>query len=74
MYTSIMSEVVTFRCSPELKEFLEEEAERRMTTKSAAAQMIVAEYARDVSTDPDTPNSPVTPPEVEDDDGSGDSE
>jgi hypothetical protein len=67
-----MSEVVTFRCSPELKEFLEEEAERRMTTKSAAAQMIVAEYARDISNDPGTANSPVTPPEVEDADGSGD--
>jgi hypothetical protein len=72
MYTVGMSEVVTFRCSPELEEFLEEEAERRMTTKSAAAQMIVAEYARDTSNDPDTANSPVTPPEVEDADGSGD--
>ena len=72
MYTVGMSEVVTFRCSPELKEFLEEEAERRMTTKSAAAQMIVAEYARDISNDPSTANSPVTPPEVEDADGSGD--
>jgi len=64
MYTTPMSEVVTFRCSPELKQFLEEEAERRMTTKSAAAQMIVAEYARDVSQDGGTSNTPVNPPET----------
>lgn len=65
MYTTPMSEVVTFRCSPELKEFLEEEADRRMTTKSAAAQMIVAEYARDVSQDGGTSNTPVNPPETD---------
>ena len=65
MYTVPMSEVVTFRCSPELKEFLEEEADRRMTTKSAAAQMIVAEYARDVSQDGGTSNTPVNPPETD---------
>jgi predicted transcriptional regulator len=42
-----MSRTVSFRCSEELDEFLEQEAERRMTTKSTAAQMILAEYARE---------------------------
>jgi len=42
-----MSRTVSFRCSEELDDFLEAEAERRMTTKSTVAQMIVAEYARD---------------------------
>ena len=42
-----MSRTVSFRASEELDEFLEQEAERRMTTKSTAAQMIVAEYARE---------------------------
>lgn len=59
-----MSRTVSFRCSPELADFLEEEAERRMTTKSAVAQMIVAEYARDVSVDSGTENQPVSPPET----------
>jgi predicted transcriptional regulator len=59
-----MSRTVSFRCSEELDEFLEEEAERRMTTKSAVAQMIVAEYARSVSQDEATSNEPVTPPEA----------
>jgi hypothetical protein len=35
-----------------------------MTTKSAVAQMIVAEYARDVSNDPATSNTAVTPSEA----------
>lgn len=59
-----MSKTVSFRCSDELDEFLEQEAERRMTTKSTVAQMIVAEYARDVSNDPATENDAVTPPEA----------
>lgn len=59
-----MSRTVSFRCSEDLDEFLEEEAERRMTTKSAVAQMIVAEYAREVSQDSATENEPVTPPEA----------
>lgn len=42
-----MSRTVSFRCSEGLDEFLEQEAERRMTTKSAVAQMIVAEYAQE---------------------------
>lgn len=58
-----MSRTVSFRCSEELDKFLEEEAERRMTTKSAVAQMIVAEFARDVSVDSQTDNTPVNPPE-----------
>jgi predicted DNA-binding protein len=42
-----MSRTVSFRCSEELDEFLEAEAERRMTTKSTIAQMIVADYAQE---------------------------
>lgn len=41
-----MSKTVSFRASEELDEFLEREAERRMTTKSTVAQMLVAERAR----------------------------
>jgi hypothetical protein len=47
-----------------LADFLEEEAERRMTTKSAVAQMIVADYARSVSVDSETENEPVSVPET----------
>jgi hypothetical protein len=42
-----MSKTVSFRCSEQLDEFLEQEAERRMTTKSTVAQMIVAEHFRE---------------------------
>lgn len=38
-----MSRTVSFRASEELDDFLEEEAERRLTTKSTAAQMLLAE-------------------------------
>lgn len=41
-----MSRTVSFRCSEELNEYLEQEAEERMTTKSTVAQIIVAEYFR----------------------------
>lgn len=41
-----MSRTVSFRASEELDEFLEEEAERRMTTKSTVAQMLLAERVR----------------------------
>lgn len=43
-----MSRTVSFRCSEELDEFLEQEAERRMTTKSTVAQMLIAEKAREL--------------------------
>jgi hypothetical protein len=68
-----MSRTVSFRCSEELNQFLEEEAERRMTTKSTVAQMIVAQFARDVSQDGETVNTPVDPPEktVNDDQDTG---
>ena len=59
-----MSRTVSFRCSEELDKFLEEEAERRMTTKSTVAQMMVAQAARDISNDSETSNTPVTPPET----------
>jgi uncharacterized protein (DUF2336 family) len=42
-----------------------------MTTKSTVAQMIVADYARDVSNDPATENDAVTPPEAENDASEG---
>lgn len=48
-----MSRTVSFRASEELDEFLEEEAERRMTTKSTVAQMIVAEYAQQRQSEPE---------------------
>lgn len=63
-----MSNVVSFRCSDELEEFLEQEAEERMTTKSAAAQMLLAEKVQemrsesggnDASTGEDTSNAPL---------------
>lgn len=41
-----MSRTVSFRASEELDEFLEQEAEKRMTTKSTVAQMMVAERAQ----------------------------
>ena len=41
-----MSKTVSFRASEELDDFLEQEAERRMTTKSTVAQMLLAERVR----------------------------
>ena len=43
-----MSRTVSFRASEELDEFLEQEAERRMTTKSTVAQMLLAERVREL--------------------------
>ena len=43
-----MSRTVSFRCSEDLDEFLEREAERRMTTKSTVAQMLVAQKAQEI--------------------------
>lgn len=43
-----MSKTVSFRASEELDEFLEQEAERRMTTKSTVAQMLIAERVRQI--------------------------
>lgn len=42
-----MSRTVSFRASEELDEYLEQEAERRLTTKSMVVQMIVAEHFQD---------------------------
>jgi len=39
---------VSFRASEELDEYLEQEAERRLTTKSTVVQMIVAEHFQEV--------------------------
>lgn len=44
-----MSQVVSFRCSDELDEYLEQVAEERMTTKSTAAQMLLAEKVQEMS-------------------------
>lgn len=43
-----MSRTVSFRCSGELDEFLEQEAENRMTTKSTVAQMLLAEKVQEI--------------------------
>lgn len=43
-----MSRTVSFRASEELDDFLEREAERRLTTKSTVVQMIVAEHFQEV--------------------------
>ena len=59
-----MTATISFTCSEELEQFLEEEAERRMTTKSTVAQMIVADFASDVSVDSKTANTQVSPPET----------
>lgn len=49
MYMDVyMTTTVTFRCTNELEEFLEQEAERRMTTKSSVAQMLLAEKFREI--------------------------
>lgn len=43
-----MSKTISFRASEELAEFLEEEAQRRMTTTSTVAQMLLAERVREL--------------------------
>lgn len=43
-----MSKTISFVASDELAEFLEEEAEKRMTTISSTAQMLLAEKAREM--------------------------
>ena len=51
-----MSKTISFVASDELAEYLEEESERRMTTISSTAQMLLAEKAREtggVSTEPE---------------------
>jgi len=48
-----MSKTVSFRASEELDEFLEQEAERRMTTKSTVAQMLLAERVRELKSERD---------------------
>lgn len=43
-----MSETISFVASDELAEFLDREAEKRMTTVSSTAQMLLAEKAREM--------------------------
>lgn len=43
-----MSKTISFVASDELAEFLEEESERRMTTISSTAQMLLAEKVREM--------------------------
>jgi polyphosphate kinase len=69
-----MSKTVSFRASEELDEFLEDEAERRMTTKSTVAQMLLAERVKQIRGEPDAPpvdrqTSDDSPDEDESDDG-----
>jgi predicted transcriptional regulator len=47
-----MSKTISFVASDELAEYLEREAEKRMTTVSSTAQMLLAEYARMQRTKP----------------------
>lgn len=44
-----MSKTISFVASDELAEFLEEESERRMTTVSSTAQMLLAEKVREMN-------------------------
>lgn len=44
-----MSKTISFVASDELAEYLENEAERRMTTVSSTAQMLLAEKVRESS-------------------------
>jgi len=43
-----MTVTISFRVSEELEDFLEKEAERRMTTKSTVAQMLLAEKVKEI--------------------------
>lgn len=43
-----MSKTISFVASDDLAEFLEEESERRMTTVSSTAQMLLAERVREI--------------------------
>jgi hypothetical protein len=43
-----MSKTISFVASDELADYLEEEAERRMTTVSSTAQMLLAEHVSEV--------------------------
>lgn len=43
-----MSKTISFVASDQLAEFLEDEAERRMTTISSTAQMLLAEKVREM--------------------------
>lgn len=46
-----MSKTISFVASDDLAEFLEEESERRMTTVSSTAQMLLAEKVREMEGD-----------------------
>lgn len=43
-----MPVTISFRVAEELKDYLEEEAERRMTTKSAVSRQLLTEKAREL--------------------------
>ena len=49
-----MTVTISFRVSEELEEFLEQEAEERMTTKSTVAQMMLAERVTQIRDESDT--------------------
>lgn len=61
-----MSRTVSFRCSEELDELLEQEAEERMTTKSMVAQMIVAQHFKNQESESEEEEEPEDRPETED--------
>lgn len=49
-----MSQTISFVASDELAEYLEEEAERRMTTVSSTAQMLLAEQVSEIENQTET--------------------
>ena len=73
-----MSRTVSFRASEELDEYLEQEAERRLTTKSTVVQMIVAEHFQEVKGEQQEGGTEeeesTNPPEEEDSDTQEDSQ
>jgi predicted transcriptional regulator len=62
-----MSRTVSFRCSEELDELLEQEAEERMTTKSTVAQMIVAQHFKNRESETEENDESEASPETESD-------
>jgi predicted transcriptional regulator len=60
-----MSRTVSFRCSEELDELLEQEAEERMTTKSTVAQMIVAQHFKNQESESEKKDESEASPETE---------
>lgn len=61
-----MSKTISFVASDELADYLEQEAERRMTTISSTAQLLLAEYYKEHATSASSSVSPSTSTDNED--------